>query len=104
MAIHTVGIRHGDEPRFWQKSPVLRNANAAHFPYIVMWEAGPGIDTVNVTTVRNVVDLLQYPDDAMVLWQWQGAERSDFFRFTVGDFRREWEAVRNELRADGTEA
>lgn len=94
MAVSTKGIRH-ESADFWDLSGVLRNSEAAHYPFIVMRQTG---DDVEVTTVKNVVDLLQHPDETAVLWQWRGQYRSDFFAFTVGQFREHWTAVRDAIR------
>lgn len=97
MAIITHGIRH-DDPHLWEKSKVLDGSEAMHHPYVVMVELTTpalvegglsSVDGLNtsVAQVRGIVDLLEYPDHAIVLWQWPGKDRSDFFRFTIAEFK-----------------
>lgn len=45
------------------------------------------LDGVRVEVVRRPVALLDLPDDTPVMGQWQGKHSSDFFQFTVGQFR-----------------
>lgn len=94
MSIITHSIRH-DDPHLFERSEVLSGRLAMDRPYLVMAEI-PTADgpSFHITQVRDIVDLLEYPDVAIVLWQWPGTARSDFFRFTVGEFRAARDAKR----------
>ena len=41
---------------------------------------------------RQLQQLLDVPDETVVLTFWPGTTRTDFFRFTVAEFRQAWEA------------
>lgn len=43
--------------------------------------------TLQIHIIEKLSDVLQYPDDCMVLKQWPGSWRSDFFKLTVGMLR-----------------
>lgn len=90
MSIVTHSIRH-DDPHLFERSHVLDGSEAMHSPYLVIFELPWGTESnepvTSVSQVRDIVDLLEYADSAIVLWQWPGKSRSDFFRFTVGEFR-----------------
>lgn len=86
--IQTQSIRH-DEPQLFTKSDILSGARAAFYPYLVIQDVqAPGGETsTRITQVRDMPDLLAFPDDAVVLWLWNGRSRSDYFRCAVGDIR-----------------
>lgn len=42
---------------------------------------------INVELVNDVQKLVQMPLKTRVMAQWEGKERSDFYRFTVGDLK-----------------
>jgi hypothetical protein len=54
-------------------------------PFLVFVEAEDGIE---VRIVDNAANLLSYPDETKVMAQWGGKWKSDFFQFTVGQFRQ----------------
>ena len=58
-----------------------------HTPVLVFLSGADGENVVTVTLVHNEAELLDYPDDTPCMSQWRGKYRSDFFKFTVGDFR-----------------
>lgn len=103
MGIITHGIRH-DEPHLFERSEVLSGRDAMQRPYLVIVDAsimGESWNSANsavVTQVRDIADLLEYPDAAVVLWTWPGKDRSDYFRFTVGEFRAAHTARREAAR------
>jgi len=43
--------------------------------------------TVEVVQTTKVTEVLSYPDETMVMKQWPGEWRSDFFQFSVGEMR-----------------
>ena len=45
-------------------------------------------DTVTVRIIEKPSDLLLYPDETPVMGQWRGEWHSDFFQFTVRDYRQ----------------
>jgi hypothetical protein len=55
-----------------------------HTPFLVFVEDG---DTIHVEIVNSKKKLLAYPDETKVMVQWRGEFSSDFFQFTVGDYR-----------------
>jgi hypothetical protein len=55
-----------------------------HTPFLVFVEDG---DTLRVEIVNSKKKLLAYPNDTKVMVQWKGEFSSDFFQFTVGDYR-----------------
>lgn len=44
-------------------------------------------DDVEVMIIKDANDLLLYSDDTKCMAQWPGAKRSDWFKFTVGDYK-----------------
>jgi len=55
-------------------------------PYIVFVVSNKTKE-VTVKIIDSEKDLLTYSDDTKVMKQWEGQWRSDFFQFTVGQFR-----------------
>jgi hypothetical protein len=47
-----------------------------------------GDSVTEVRIIDNKEELLALPDETPVMSQWSGQWRSDFFHFTVGDFRK----------------
>lgn len=88
--IQTHSIRHG-EAQLFARSDVLTGKSALHHPYLVLQQArvgdGPEDFVTHITQVRDIVDLIALPDDTVVIWQWEGKQRSDFFTFTIAEFR-----------------
>lgn len=60
--------------------------NQPHHPFLVIL-ADPQNRTVSIEIVRNSQALLSFPDDTPVMAQWPGQYRSDWFHFTVSDWR-----------------
>lgn len=55
-------------------------------------------DVVKVQVVRKPMELLSLNDEIQVMGQWRGEWRSDFFQFTVGQFRKHFEAKYDHLK------
>lgn len=55
-----------------------------HYPFLVFVS---DVEHVQVKIIDNPIDLLTYSDVTPVMVQWGGRWRSDFFQFTVGEFR-----------------
>lgn len=60
--------------------------NQSHNPFLVILVDVPN-HTVSIEIVRNSQALLSFPDETPVLAQWPGQYRSDWFHFTVSDWR-----------------
>jgi hypothetical protein len=50
-------------------------------------QSGGRKKTLQIHIVEKLTDVLQYPDECVVLKQWPGNWRSDFFKLTVGMLR-----------------
>lgn len=70
---------------YFEKSGIRYGQRLDHTPFVVFSEQK---DAVTVDIVDNAQDLITYPVDTKVMAQWAGRDRSDFFRFTVGDLRK----------------
>lgn len=57
---------------------------SSHYPFLVVEACETGF---RINTVQDQRRLLDYPDSTLVFLQWQGYFRSDFFEFTVGQYR-----------------
>jgi hypothetical protein len=78
------GIRHDGLDRFFAQSGVL-DAESPHQPFLILFVRADGLVVVSAQPRLELV--LALPDETMLLRQWTGRARSDFFRFTVGDLR-----------------
>jgi len=66
---------------FWRLSGVCEDSRWPHHPALAFTN-----DEVKICTKPQ--DLLLLPDDTPVMKQWAGRWSSDFFQFTVGDFKK----------------
>lgn len=57
-----------------------------HAPFLVV-SVSPEATVIRIEIIRNARALLDLSDDVGVLAQWPGEHRSDWFHFSVGDFR-----------------
>ena len=73
-----------DVDDYFRHSGIREYKKLPHTPFLVFVEKG---DLVEVEIVDRADRLLSYPDDTKVMAQWAGQWRSDFFQFTVGQFR-----------------
>ncbi len=73
-----------DTADYFRISSVFTAGKLTHSPFLVFIEKD---NTVQVEIVRNAPDLLSYSDETLVMGQWAGEWRSDYFQFTVGDYR-----------------
>ncbi len=69
-----------DVATFIMESGIFEAEHLPHTPFLVQQEG-------QMILVANAQKLLDYPDETVVLGQWRGRNRSDYFRFTVGIFR-----------------
>ncbi len=74
---------------YFEKSGVLFYERLNHTPLLVFVASE---ESVRVRIVDRPAELLSLPDETQVMGQWEGQWRSDFFQFTVGDYRRHLEA------------
>jgi len=82
------GVRH-DLDDFFKMTDALTSEDRCHYPFIVLTPAG------HVVIERKGSGLAtQYPPESNVLCQWPGKWRSDFFHFTVKEFRARWGAAK----------
>ncbi len=75
---------HTDLNDFFEKSGNFSGVKLTHTPFLVFLEE-EGAFRVHI--VDSVDQLLSFPNETPVMGQWQGNYCSDFFQFTVGDYR-----------------
>lgn len=73
-----------DVEDFFKKSGNFDGQRLLHTPFLAFIERADGI---HVQIIDNVDQLLTLSDETPVMGQWQGDYRSDFFQFTVGEYR-----------------
>lgn len=73
-----------DTQDFFEKSDMFDGGRLVHNPFLVFEERGEDIE---IALVYSSYKLLDYPDDTKVMGQWPGKWRSDWFRFTVGEYK-----------------
>jgi len=69
---------------FFEKSENFSGAKLTHTPFLVFREDE---GEIHVHIVDSTEQLLAFRDETPVMAQWKGEYRSDFFQFTVGDYR-----------------
>ena len=74
-----------DLKEYFEISGNFSGAKLTHTPFLVF--SADDDDVIRVHIVDSADQLLKFPDETPVMGQWQGNFRSDFFQFTVGDFR-----------------
>jgi hypothetical protein len=84
MSVDVLTNGRTDIQEYFQKSDIRESKKLSHTPLLVFQIAD---DTVEVKILDRADKLLEYPDDTKVMGQWRGEWRSDFFQFTVGQFR-----------------
>lgn len=73
-----------DNERYFKLSGIRETKQLSHTPFMIFRE----LEDVVVELCHNAKALLEnYPDETKVLAQWKGQWSSDFFSFTVGEFR-----------------
>lgn len=70
---------------FFEESGIRCNRTEKQHPYVVM---NPTETRMNVDVCYSAGELLDLPDTTKVLAQWKGKGRSDFYRFTVKEFKK----------------
>ena len=74
-----------DIDEYFKLSGVFESERLTHTPLLVFITEQ---DAVTVRIVDKPTDLLSFPDETPVMGQWTGQWRSDFFQFTVGQYRQ----------------
>jgi hypothetical protein len=74
-----------DIEEYFEKSGIRDWKKLNHTPLLVF---GISVDKVEVQIVYEPPKLLDFPDETKVMGQWSGEWQSDFFQFTVGQFRQ----------------
>lgn len=82
MKVATAG--RTDVDAYFEQSGIREYKKLNHTPLLVFVEVD---DIVEVEIVDSAAKLLSYSDQTKVMGQWAGKWRSDFFQFTVGQFR-----------------
>lgn len=82
ITIQTAG--RNDVADYFRISGVFDGNKINHSPLLVFITND---NSVTVKIVRKSYDLLEYPDDTPVMGQWRGDWSSDYFQFTVGQYR-----------------
>ena len=96
MIIQIVTAGRRDVGDFFKLSDVFTAERLNHTPLIVFIATE---DTVQVHLLDHAHELLAFPDDTPVMGQWRGIMRSDFFQFTVGQYRAYAEAALAPLKS-----
>jgi len=84
-----------DIDEYFRLSGVFESERLTHTPLLVFIA---GQNSVTVRIVDKATDLLSFPDETPVMGQWAGQWRSDFFQFTVGQYRQHIEAKLEPLK------
>ena len=74
-----------DIDEYFKLSGVFESERLTYTPLLVFTTDQ---DAVTVRIVDKPTDLLSFPDETPVMGQWTGQWRSDFFQFTVGQYRQ----------------
>ncbi len=75
-----------DVEDFFAKSGIRERKKLSHHPFLVFLEDKNEISVEIVDSPRALLE--GYPDDTKVAGQWEGRWSSDFFQFTVGEFKK----------------
>lgn len=84
MGVITAG--RSDFKDFFEKSGVFKQERQMHHPFLVFTNTRDY--DIKVTVITSLKNLLRFADSTPVMAQWPGVNRSDFFKFTVGDARK----------------
>ncbi len=84
MSIEITLAGRRDIEAYFAKSGIRSTRKLEHHPLLIFIEKE---GKVRVEIVDSASRLLDYPNETPVMGQWPGQWRSDFFQFTVGEFR-----------------
>lgn len=87
--INVVSAARDDMRHFFGKAPNFTKASNPHTPFLVF---SRGQNLVQIKFEENPRSLLDYPGDTLILAQWSGEFRSDYFQFKVDDL---WNYIRD---------
>jgi hypothetical protein len=73
-----------DIDEFFKKSGVFESEHLAHHPLLTFLEKE---NVIHVQIIESPRKLLSFPDTTPIMGQWAGEWRSDYFQFTVGQYR-----------------
>jgi hypothetical protein len=96
MTIQIVTAGRKDVDDFFKLSDVFTAQRLTHTPLIVFIVTE---DAIQVRLLDHAHELLAFPDETPVMGQWQGTLRSDFFQFTVGQYRAYTEVALAPLKS-----
>ena len=96
MMIQIVTAGRKDVDDFFKLSDVFTAERLNHTPLIVFIATA---DALQIRLLDHAHELLSFPDDTPVMGQWRGTMRSDFFQFTVGQYRAYAEAALAPLKS-----
>jgi len=96
MTVQIVAAGRKDVDDFFKLSDVFTAERLNHTPLIVFITTA---DTIQVRLLDHASELLSFPDATPVMGQWRGTMRSDFFQFTVGQYRAYAEAALAPLKS-----
>jgi len=96
MMIQIVTAGRKDVDDFFKLSDVFTAERLNHTPLIVFIATA---DALQIRLLDHAHELLSFPDDTPVMGQWRGTMRSDFFQFTVGQYRTYAEAALAPLKS-----
>lgn len=69
---------------FFDQSGIRNNRVQRQHPYLVL---RPSKTRINMDCIQTAEELLELPDSTKVLAQWKGKSSSNFYRFSVKEFR-----------------
>jgi len=96
MTVKIVTAGRKDVDDFFKLSDVFMAERLNHTPLIVFIATA---DALQVRLLDHAHELLSFPDATPVMGQWRGTMRSDFFQFTVGQYRTYAEAALAPLKS-----
>jgi len=85
-----------DIDAFFEHIDVFNSERLTHNPFLIFIASEASV-TVRIINKPN--KLLSFPDDTPVMGQWPGQYRSDYFQFTVGQYRPYAEAKYGLLKS-----
>ena len=94
--IKVSGVR-SDLTDFWSISGIFDYKEHPHNQYIVITSReGSDAEIGIFSKIEDFINDLSLPDDAIVMKQWVGKWRSDWFKFTLGELKFNY-----KLHSDG---
>lgn len=84
MACRVITKGRTDVEDYFRLSGIRESRKLKHTPFLIFVEND---DNIEIQIIDGADQLLRFPDETKVMAQWAGQWRSDFFQFTVGQFR-----------------